>query len=199
MLEVTFRKGTFTKIRLPRATIWILVQIMTAGLAFSQVLTHGPVVGGVTSSSANVFVRTDQAASVVLRYGTDPNLQTYRVSGAFQTRAPNDFTKIIALSSLPAQTTIYINVVANGVSQFASPPYPSFTTFPSNGTSKDFNFVVLSDFKNTALLTNSVQTFASAAAEAPAFVFIGGDFDHRNPLTLLGKRKMFKDLYDAKS
>ena len=58
---------------------------------------------------------------------------------------------------------------------------------------------MLSDFKNTALLTNSVQTFASAAAEAPAFVFIGGDFDHRNPLTLLGKRKMFKDLYDAKS
>jgi len=28
------------------------------------------------SSSANVFVRTDQAASVVLWYGTDPNLQT---------------------------------------------------------------------------------------------------------------------------
>jgi hypothetical protein len=49
---------------------------MAAGLTFGQVLTHGPVVGGVTSSSANVFVRTDQAASVVLWYGTDPNLQT---------------------------------------------------------------------------------------------------------------------------
>ncbi len=172
---------------------------MTAALAFGQVLTHGPVVGGVTSSNANVFVRTDQAASVVLRYGTDPNLQTYLVSGTFQTSSSNDFTKIIPLASLSAQTTFYINVVVNGTSQFASPPYPSFTTFPSRGTSRNFKFVVLSDFKNTALLTNTTQTFASAAAEAPVFAFIGGDFDHRNPLTLSGKRKMFKDLYDAKS
>src|SRR5262245_5559409 len=119
------------KTHLLRATVWILVQIMTVGLIFGQVLTHGPVVGGVTSSSANVFVRTDQAASVVLRYGTDPNLQTYQVSGTFQTRAWNDFTHILPLSSLPAETTVYINVVVNGVSQFASPPYPSFTTFPS--------------------------------------------------------------------
>jgi hypothetical protein len=67
---------SFTKIPLLRATVWISLQIMAAGLTFGQVLTHGPVVGGVTSSSANVFVRTDQAASVVLWYGTDPNLQT---------------------------------------------------------------------------------------------------------------------------
>jgi alkaline phosphatase D len=32
---------------------------------------------------------------------------------------------------------------------------------------------------------------------APAFVFIGGDFDHREPRTLSAKRQMFKDLYDS--
>ena len=154
---------------------------MTAALAFGQVLTHGPVVGGVTSSNANVFVRTDQAASVVLRYGTDPNLQTYLVSGTFQTSSSNDFTKIIPLASLSAQTTFYINVVVNGTSQFASPPYPSFTTFPSRGTSRNFKFVVLSDFKNTALLTNTTRTFASAAAEAPVFAFIGGTLTTGTP------------------
>ncbi|HST10116.1 MAG TPA: hypothetical protein VLL05_07050, partial [Terriglobales bacterium] len=31
---------------------------MAFGMALSQVLTHGPVVGGATDSTANVFVRT---------------------------------------------------------------------------------------------------------------------------------------------
>jgi alkaline phosphatase D len=178
-------------------SVLVLAQMMTRSLALGQVLTHGPIVGGVTASNANVFVRTDQPASVVLRYGTDPNLETYLVSGTFQTSSSNDFTKIIPLAGLSAQAIFYMNVVVNGVSQFAARPYPSFMTFPSSGTSRNFNFVVLSDFKNTELLTNSVQTFKSAAAEHPVFAFIGGDFDHRNPLTLSAKRKMFKDLYDA--
>src|SRR5438105_1452235 len=49
-----------------------LVQVITTSLALGQVLTHGPVVGGVTASAARVFVRSDQAASVLVRYGTDP-------------------------------------------------------------------------------------------------------------------------------
>src|SRR5213593_674725 len=113
MLEVTFRKGTFTKIRLPRATVWILFQIMTAGLAFSQVLTHGPVVGGVTDSTANVFVRTDQAATVEIHYGTDPNLSTYSTSQAFSTDLASDFTKIVPLANLMAETTYYLDVAVN--------------------------------------------------------------------------------------
>src|SRR5207302_2021677 len=77
--------------------------------------------------------------------------------------------------------------------------YPSFTTFARGGTSRTFNFVVLTDFVPTYELTQDVQTFASAAAvsPAPAFAFIGGDFDHRNPQTLDEKRQMFKDLYNA--
>jgi len=34
--------------------------------------THAPVVAGVTDSKANVFVRTDQATSIVLRDIRDP-------------------------------------------------------------------------------------------------------------------------------
>src|SRR5438874_4349163 len=37
----------------------VLAQIIAGGLASGQILTHGPVVGGVTASNANVFVRTD--------------------------------------------------------------------------------------------------------------------------------------------
>src|SRR5438093_840241 len=163
--------------------------------AQGQVLTHGPVVGGVTASEANVFVRTEQEASVALRYGTDPNLGTYLVSGTFQTVSTNDLTKIIPLASLTAETTYYMNVVVNGVPQSAS-PYPSFTTFAPSGTSRSFNFIVLTDFTSTQKLTSTVQTYASAAATSPGFAFIGGDFDHRNPQNLSAKRGMVQDPYD---
>ena len=170
---------------------------MTARLTLGQVLTHGPVVGGVTASDANIFVRTDQPANVALWYGTDPNLGTYLVSETFSTGAADDFTKIIPLANLTAETTYYVNVVVNGMPQFPSSPYPSFTTFAPSGTSRNFDFVVLTDFETTKNLTEAAQTFASAAAENPAFVFIGGDFDHRNPRLPWAKKKMFKDLYDT--
>jgi alkaline phosphatase D len=185
------------KVSIHPFAVWVLAQIMTADVALSQVLTHGPVVGGVTASTANVFVRTDQQATVALSYGTDPNLGAYLISETFQTSSANDFTKIIPLANLTAETTYYMNVVVNGVPQYASSPYPSFATFAPSGTSRTFNFVVLTDFGTVSELTASVQTFASAAATRPVFAFIGGDFDHRNPQTLGDKRRMFKDLYDA--
>ena len=174
----------------------IFVQIVTGELAMGQVLTHGPVVGGVTDSKARVLIRTDQAASVVLRYGTDSKLKTYAVSKTFTTSSPSDFTEIIPLNNLPAEKTFYIDVLVNNAPQLSA-PYPSFTTFASNGTSRDFKFVVLTDFEDVRNLSATAPTFASAAATSPVFAFIGGDFDHRNPKSLIRKRKMFKDLFDV--
>jgi alkaline phosphatase D len=51
---------------------------------------------------------------------------------------------------------------------------------------------MLTDLVPPNHLPNAVQIYLSAAAEHPAFVFIDGDFDHRNPKTLHAK-----DLYDA--
>ena len=179
----------------------LLITTLLGGLltspspASAAELTHGPVVGGVTSSSANIFIRTDLAANVVLRYGTDPNFATYLTTARFSTSSASDFTKIIPLTGLTADTTYYVNPVVKGVRQFTGPPYPTFKTFPAAESERDFNFVVLTDFVTVSKLTAAVPTFASAAAENPAFVFIGGDFDHRNPATLEDKRGMFRDLY----
>jgi alkaline phosphatase D len=185
------------KVSIHPFTVWVLVQIMTAGVALGQALTHGPVVGGVTATTAKVFVRTSQPTSVRLLYSTDPNLGNPTPSPTFQTTMRRDLTKIIPLNGLASETPYYMNVVVNDVAQFAAPPYPSFKTFPLSGTSRTFNFVVLTDFFNTYELTQNLQTFASAAATSPVFAFIGGDFDHRNPQTSTDKRQMFKDLYNV--
>ena len=39
------------KIRTYAATVWVIAQVMVARFTFGQVLTHGPVVGGVSASS----------------------------------------------------------------------------------------------------------------------------------------------------
>jgi phosphodiesterase/alkaline phosphatase D-like protein len=154
------------------------------------------VVGGATDSTASLFVRTDQAANLALWYRADPNLATYLITDTFQTSSENDFTETIPLANLTAETTYYMNVVVNGVPQCAS-PYPSFATFAPIGSIRTFNFIVLTDFGSVPFLQQSVQTFASTASENPAFAFMGGDFDHRNPQTLDARRQMFKDLYHA--
>ena len=99
-------------------------------------LTHGPGVGGVTASEAKVFVRTDAAANVAIRYGTDPTLAAYLVSASVAANATRDFTVIIPLTGLPPEATYYLNVLVNGVPQFTAQPYPSFTSFPAVGSRK---------------------------------------------------------------
>ena len=183
------------KLRTTAATVWFISQIITTGLTSGQVLTHGPVVGGVTASEAKVFVRTDRAANVMLRYGTDPTLEFFTVTPPFSTDAANDFTKIVPLAGLAAESPYYLDILVNGVPQLVR-PYPSFTTFPPSGNPRNFSFIVLTDFTSVASLRTKVPTYASAAATNPAFAFIGGDFDHRNPKSINRKRKMFQDLYD---
>jgi len=140
-------------------------------------------------------VQHHQVATVEVRYSTDPTFATYLTSDAFDTDPASDFTKIISLASLTAETTYYLDAVVNGVPQLAA-PYPSFATFPASGSSRNFQFLVLTDFTTTRSLSGPSQTFASAAATNPAFTFIGGDFDHGNPKALADKRAMFHDVYD---
>jgi phosphodiesterase/alkaline phosphatase D-like protein len=167
-----------------------LVLIITAAASFAASLTHGPVVGGVTPTEAKVFVRTNQTAFVTLQYGTQPDLSDALLTSPVQTSSSADFTTIISLTNLNPSTTYYLNVAVGGAPQF-SLPYPSFATFPATLTPQPFSFIILTDFVNQQL-TQIHPTFLQASREGASFVFIGGDFDHRNPTTLFSKRQMFK-------
>lgn len=158
------------------------------------VLTHGPVVGAVTPNTARVFVRTSAPAQVQVQYGTDANGAGAAQTAASATAAAHDFTAQLELTDLAPNTTYYLNILVNGApAKFA--PLPSFKTFPPANAATDFSFVVLTDFKKDFMKPFPVETFQHAAQENPAFVIIGGDFDHRGPKTLDAKRQMFKDLY----
>lgn len=154
-------------------------------------LSHGPVVGAVTSNSARVFVRTNQPASVTLQYATTADLSDAVISAAQATVASHDFSTQIELDHLQSDTTYYLNVLVNNVPQFRT-PYPQFKSFPTAGAPMPFKFVIVNDF-----FWFPATTFDKASAEQPDFVVIGGDFSHNNPTTLAEKRDLFKMRYTA--
>lgn len=199
LLRAGWRHGATEASKLGRILfffILVVTEMLTADVRADPVLAVGPVTGGVTASGANVFVRTDQAASVAIRYTIRQDFVNYKTSATFTTDATSDFTKIIPLTDLAPEKTYYLDVTVDGVAQLAS-PYPSFKTFPSPGSQRSFKFIVLSDFSTIRNLTESSQTFFSAAAVDPAFAFIGGDFDHRDPKTISARRIMYQQLYDG--
>ena len=165
-------------------------------------LTHGPVVGAVTPGSATIFVRTSAAAAVKLVYGHTPDLKDAITSPEKMTDASADFTTQITLTDLVPSTLYYYNAVVDGAQQLAS-PYPQFKTFPPEGQSVPFKFVVLTDFGTNGSsqlpVSNHVRTFESAAGENPDLVIIGGDFAHSNDTTLEQKRNLFKLNYSLHS
>ena len=91
----------------PRAIVFVgIMQLLIARVAFGQVMTHGPVIGGVTDTEAKIFVRTDQSATVVIQYSTDPTFQNPLLSTSLITDVASDFTAILPLTGLTPEIPI---------------------------------------------------------------------------------------------
>lgn len=161
-------------------------------------LTHGPITGGVTDSSARVFMRTNVGAQVEILYGTREDMSNARNSTSVSTGPEADYTAQVDLMDLKANTVYFLRAQVDGVVQGDRPA--QFKTFPPVGREARLKLLILTDFAsigtgNQPPLSAPAPTFASAARENPDLVLIGGDFDHRLPRTLEEKRQMFKDLY----
>ncbi len=187
----------FTKFLCVVVCVGALVACQTANgnpSTSNAAIAQGPLAGGVTDTSANLWVRTTQAAQVQMEYSPDANLRDAKLSAAQTTDASSDFTTIVQIPNLAPQTTYFYNVRVDNVPQLA-PPYPQFQTFAPRGDAAPFRFVVLTDFRTVSKISQNVDTFKTAAQENPAFVILGGDMDHRNPTTLDDKREMFREIY----
>jgi len=144
--------------------------------------THGPGAGGVTATSARLWLRTDTSAVVDFRVSTSPTMTNARTSGSVTTVAEKDFTAHIPVTNLQPNTRYYYQPRING-SPVAYYTLPYFLTAPTEGAEQEFTFVVLSDFQSITQASASVtpETFYSAGSELPVFAIVGGDVDHRNP------------------
>lgn len=163
----------------------------------SATLTHGPVVGGVTDTSAKVFARTNEPAQLAVRYSRSPSLDGALTTNPQAVSGETDFTGILLLNGLSPNTTYYYTVLVNGQDQLLL-SYPSFRTFPPSHEALEFRVAVIGDTGNqgTGEPHGMGEAFGSAGREQALLMVQTGDFDHQNPKTLEEKRSVRKDLYD---
>ncbi len=174
------------------ATVWA----QTTPTPGSASLLRGPVVGAVTPQTAVIWVQTNVASEVAVRYSAQPDWADAKTSASAQTDPAGNLAAKIALDDLKPATDYYFDVLVNGVSQLRA-PYARFKTFPPPGVAQDFTFVQLTDFSASPEFKK--QTFVNAAQENPAFVILGGDFPHGKRRDLDSARVNYELVYDTRT
>ena len=108
-------------------------------------IVHGPMLGGVTQTSARIWVRTRKAAKVRVKFSTSG----YFTKSAFSDTVPtkniptgktSDHIGVVFLQKLKPNTTYYYDVLIDGKSQFKDRPL-SFKTFSVKKTFSDYQIV----------------------------------------------------------
>ncbi|MFQ5864385.1 MAG: sulfatase-like hydrolase/transferase [bacterium] len=152
-------------------------------------LTHGPMVGAVTDSSAKVWFRVKPEAEVRVLFAADPEFdEEPRSTPAVTTTAENDYTGTITLTGLVENTTYYYRILIDNADHTPT-PQPQFKTFPAHASSVRVG--ILTDIKTSP--NSAAPAIEKLSAENPDFVLVLGDWDHRNVSNLEEMRKMHQE------
>lgn len=139
-------------------------------------LLHGPMLGNFTANSASLWVRTYQESPVQVRYSTDLEMEDAQSSAVVQSRAEDDYTAVIEVEGLEAETEYYYQVIV-GEDTLHKDEW-NFVTFPEKG--RPVNLSV--GFGGGAGYTPQYTRMWSmlAAHRFPAFLLLGDNvyIDH---------------------
>jgi len=102
--------------------------------------------GDVSADGAMVWLRTEQASSVVVEYAKNPSLQGAARSAPLLTRGDSDFTAKILLGDLEPATRYFYRAVA---AEFMPGPVARFTTAPRDDTPASFRFAFGGDTRQS--------------------------------------------------
>ncbi len=103
----------------------------------STTVTHGPIVGGVTHTTANVFVRTATAGTVTVELSAD-GFATIAKSVTGQTVASRDSSNIFNITGLSPRSQYAVRVMIDGQE---SGERSAFKTFPNAGEAGNYKFL----------------------------------------------------------
>jgi alkaline phosphatase D len=159
-------------------------------------MTESPVLGAVTSSSAVLTVRTDQAADVQVEYADNKNFNSPTVTAVQTTASSADFTTKVTLSSLAASDIYWYRVLVGPVSGSLTEQDTGnvlkFTSFPSSSTAS----CTAALFADVANVDRTAVAYKNGKDDGALFALQIGDMDHGNPTTLAASRAMHRDVKD---
>ncbi|MDA7993107.1 MAG: alkaline phosphatase, partial [Pirellulales bacterium] len=154
MTKETIVAHFFTKL-----SIIFMVSLLFCGGAAganAPVITHGPLLGEVTSTSVRVWARTNEPATIEFHYGKDSaSLDGH--SDTIQTESSHDFTGWTTLQNLLSDTEYVVQVFIDG-NPIGVPA--TFRTLPDSDALRD-------ETHNPRGLFNFSFTFGSCANQNP--------------------------------
>jgi len=132
-------------------------------------ITHGPILGRLSTSGVGVWARTGQPGTLVVLYGTSPGTLDQR-SGPVQTSREHDNTGWVELTGLSAETTYYYRMILPGVHEDTG-RQGSFRTMPDSTDYVDaeLNPQGLFNFKFEYACGNNQNPGQSNGPALPAF------------------------------
>jgi alkaline phosphatase D len=156
--------------------IFFFILLIAAVLA--QSVTHGPVVGGVTETSATFVIRGDSSANLFIELSTTPDFNNTIRSELFYTISDSDFFGQVVISGLEEKTLYYYRVLINDtiVDEELS---RSFKTYPLPGSTSTFKFHTGScQQTDSSFNAGSTNIFPVMAADNPDFFIHQGDWGY---------------------
>jgi alkaline phosphatase D len=129
----------------------------------AQYITHGPVIGAVTSTSCKIYLRTASPAELKLQWNDSSFVTGY-------TDTTRDKSVILQLSNLLPDTKYSFNVFVNGKQDTVK---GSFRTFPKEGQRGDYTFVT-----GSCQETKNMKVFDVIPLQQPYFLMHTGDYTY---------------------
>ncbi len=111
-------------------------------------LILGPIVGGLSNTSVNLWGRASGSGTLHAWVGRRKDLGDARPVGeSAPLLATDGFAGVAPVSNLTPETTYYYDIRLHNLPPPIQKGYPHFTTFPSPGTLRDFSFIFGSCFR----------------------------------------------------
>ncbi|MCS5631755.1 MAG: alkaline phosphatase D family protein, partial [Pirellulaceae bacterium] len=146
-----------------------LLAVSTDAAEIENHITHGPILGRVSSSTVGVWVRTAEPGGFQVHYGTDSaNLD--QLSAVVQTKLDSDCTGWVLLQNLDSRTKYYYRVEMPDVAKLTG-RQGSFRTLPvaKQYHHKQLNPAGLFNFKFEYACGNNQNPVHSNGPQLPAF------------------------------
>ncbi len=151
------------------SAVYFLLSTFAFSLLHAQYITHGPVIGALTSSSAKVYIRTKQCGKVLMELSEKQDLEkSFSVGGV--TDSLRDKTVMLSLTSLRADTRYFYRILFEGWEDTIK---GSFRTFPAEGTKGEFVFVT-----GSCQETKNMKVFDVIPKHEPYFMMHTGDYTY---------------------
>ena len=148
-----------------------VILYLALGMGYAADLTHGPVVGGVTSQSATFVLRVDAAADVSVELAMNKDFSGSVFTNTVSADSARDYFVKVTVSGLAADTRYYYRPVIDGMA-WDDGLERSFSTFPPEGEEASFTFLFGSGQQAGGDPHSNFGTIFPVMAEEDALFFL---------------------------